>query len=405
MAELGRTTDPRALVPGRPEAIEENVVVLRDRHRTMDDVAEGLAAIDSGGWTGPAGEAFREKFTYEPVRWRTAADAFTAAADALATHADTLRWAQAQAGEAIHRWQQGEVATREARASHDVAVAQANAQNQANTAAGNPTCVTVAPFTDPGEAHRTAARDILNRARNQLTESGERAAAAIRVQGDVAPDEPGWLAEVAGFAGEIGIGAWEGVTGLADMVVTYSPNRLLVDPQGWAEDMGTLAQGFVGAVQNPAEFGKALIDYDTWKQSPGRAIGHLIPDAIAAAATAGTGAAAIRAGRGAVKGAERAADVVDEAGDAAKVGERGAWAGGLTVSEQRAVRSLEKQVSEHQDKLAAYRANPDAFDNKGILKNAPTPEIRQRIIDGRIRHLEAEIKTFQRQIDDIQGGG
>ncbi|WP_162830297.1 hypothetical protein [Amycolatopsis palatopharyngis] len=115
--------------------------------------------------------------------------------------------------------------------------------------------------------------------------------------------------------------------------------------------------------------------------------------------------AAIRAGRGAVKGAERAADAVDEDGDAAKAGERGAGAGGLTVSEQRAVRSLEKQVSEHQDKLAAYRDNPDAFDNKSILKNAPTLEIRQRIINDRIRHLEAEIKIFQRQIDDIQGGG
>lgn len=387
MAELGQTTDPRALIPARPEAIEENVVVLRGRHHTMDALADGLAATDSGAWTGPAGEAFREKFTYEPARWRTAADAFTAAAEALAAHADTLRWAQTQAVEAIHRWQEGEVATAQAQVRHDAALAQTNAQNQANAAAGDPTCLTVAPFTDPGEAHRAAARDMLNRARQQVTESDDRTAAAIRIQGDLAPDEPGWLADVAGFVGEIGIGAWEGVAGLAELVVTYTPNRLLVDPKGWAEDMGTLAQGFVGAAQNPAEFGKALIDYETWKQSPGRAIGHLIPDAIAAAVTAGAGAAAVRVGKGTVKGAERTADAVDDVGDAGKAGETGAGAGGLTASEQRAVRSLEKQISEHQDKLAAYRADPDSFDNKGLLENAPTPEIRQRIIDGRIRHL------------------
>ena len=47
--------------------------------------------------------------------------------------------------------------------------------------------------------------------------------------------------------------------------------------------------------------------------------------------------------------------------------------------------------------------NPDAFDNQGLLKNAPTPDIRQKIIDGRIRHLQQEIKAFQDQIDQILG--
>jgi hypothetical protein len=76
----------------------------------------------------------------------------------------------------------------------------------------------------------------------------------------------------------------------------------------------------------------------------------------------------------------------------------------LSYFQQRSVRSLQRNVEEHQDKLARYRENPDAYDNQGILKNAPTPEIRQRIIDGRIRHLEAEIGTFKQQINDILGG-
>ncbi len=77
----------------------------------------------------------------------------------------------------------------------------------------------------------------------------------------------------------------------------------------------------------------------------------------------------------------------------------------LSTSEQRSLRSLQKQLESHTGKLDAYRANPDAFDNLGLLERAPTPEIRQRIIDGRIRHLETEIRTFQDQIDKLLGGG
>ena len=77
----------------------------------------------------------------------------------------------------------------------------------------------------------------------------------------------------------------------------------------------------------------------------------------------------------------------------------------LTAAEQRSVASLQRQVAAHTEKLEAYRANPDAFDNLGYLERAPSPEIRQRIIDGRINHLETEIRGFQDQIDKLLGGG
>lgn len=76
--------------------------------------------------------------------------------------------------------------------------------------------------------------------------------------------------------------------------------------------------------------------------------------------------------------------------------------GGLTPEQQRSLRSLQARSAEHQAKLDAYRANPDAFDNEGRLKNAPTPEIRQRIIDGRIKHLQKEIDGFNKQVDDLK---
>jgi hypothetical protein len=77
----------------------------------------------------------------------------------------------------------------------------------------------------------------------------------------------------------------------------------------------------------------------------------------------------------------------------------------LSLSQGRAVRSFEKRMAEHEAKLKAYHADPDAFDNPGILRNAPTAEIGQRIIDGRVRHLENEISQFRKRIDEITGGG
>ncbi|MGH2919291.1 MAG: hypothetical protein ACRDLS_11950, partial [Solirubrobacteraceae bacterium] len=115
--------------------------------------------------------------------------------------------------------------------------------------------------------------------------------------------------------------------------------------------------------------------------------------------------AASMIGAGKIRGATRAAK---GGGRLRELGRRFADETGsfsnLSLSQLRAVRSLEKQAAKHQAKLDAYRADPDAFDNLGLLRNAPSPEIRQRIIDGRIRHLEGEVSTFRRQIDEITGG-
>jgi hypothetical protein len=67
------------------------------------------------------------------------------------------------------------------------------------------------------------------------------------------------------------------------------------------------------------------------------------------------------------------------------------------------IKSLKARLTEHQQKLVDYKANPDAFDNQGILKNAPSSEVRQRIINGRIKHLEDEIRAFEKAIRDLGG--
>ena len=76
----------------------------------------------------------------------------------------------------------------------------------------------------------------------------------------------------------------------------------------------------------------------------------------------------------------------------------------LSRTAQRSVRSLRRRIAEHRQKLNDYIANPDAFDHRGILKNA-SPERRRSIIEGRVRHLRQEIETFERQVEDLIRGG
>ncbi len=71
-------------------------------------------------------------------------------------------------------------------------------------------------------------------------------------------------------------------------------------------------------------------------------------------------------------------------------------------SRQKSINSFQRLIREHQQKLEEYRNNPDAFDNKGILQGQ-SPEIRERIISGRIKHLETEIRGFQEQLNKLLG--
>ena len=76
----------------------------------------------------------------------------------------------------------------------------------------------------------------------------------------------------------------------------------------------------------------------------------------------------------------------------------------LTSSQEKSIKSYKKDIAIHEKKLSDYIANPDKYDNKGTLKNAPNAEIRKKIIDSRIKHLETEIKTFKNNIEKIKNG-
>jgi hypothetical protein len=65
-------------------------------------------------------------------------------------------------------------------------------------------------------------------------------------------------------------------------------------------------------------------------------------------------------------------------------------------------KGLRDQLNGHIKKLTDYIANPDAFDNLGMLKH-PTvvnnPTRRDKIIDGRIRNLQKQIDNFRKLLE------
>ena len=201
MAELGETHNPRDLIPGDPNAIVENGRRLADESANMSEAGDGLSGIDAGDWHGQGADAFKKKFSFEPAKWYTASDAFEAASLALDDFADTLRWAQGQTLEAIHKWDTGVAESKAAIALHNVVVDSANAVNAANDASGfKAPPVAVGALVDPGIETRQAAHDMLEHAREQMHTAGDRAAGLLAAQTAEAPTKrsrlpPAWTSD------------------------------------------------------------------------------------------------------------------------------------------------------------------------------------------------------------------
>lgn len=231
MAELGETTDPKQLIPGEPGEIRKSIEHLVTYGSTLLEIGDGLKRIDTGGWSGDAADAYHRLFDNEPDRWVDAGTAFHSGAEAIRTYAGSLEWAQGQAGQAIALYEQGEQATRTAKAQHDQA--EANAAHEA-AAAGRPPPPTQ-PFADPGEALRGQAKEMLQRARDQLVSAGDQAVAVVDRAQQNAPEEPTLLDDVADTVGEFaGNVVHYGMTFAADVVdFTTNAAGAVVESAGW----------------------------------------------------------------------------------------------------------------------------------------------------------------------------
>ena len=68
---------------------------------------------------------------------------------------------------------------------------------------------------------------------------------------------------------------------------------------------------------------------------------------------------------------------------------------------QKSKSSLERLIDEHIHKLLDYQRDPYAHDNKGILENAPSDEIREKIIQGRIDQLIKQINKQKGELEKV----
>ena len=64
--------------------------------------------------------------------------------------------------------------------------------------------------------------------------------------------------------------------------------------------------------------------------------------------------------------------------------------------------SYEQLIAEHEQKLADFKADPMAHDNEGRLRNAPSDEIRQKIIEGRAKALEGQLAKQRGELAKIK---
>jgi hypothetical protein len=298
-AELVAGASARDLVPGDPDSVDRLAARLSVFAEGMSDAASTLNDVQTAGWSGPAAEAFSTLVGEQPKKYRTAGSSFGEAVGALHAYTAVLRSAQADAGRAVSLIEQADQQSeqwRGQREAYDADVRTANASGEPPPDGPKP------PASDPGGADRDAAQRLLADARERVRAQGRATASTLSAAADEAPDEPGLLDKMIGGAGEFFGGVWEGVKGIGDtvvMIAKLSTIRAIIDPEGWKRDATELGKGLVWGVTHPVEFAKAIVDWETWKSNPLRALGRLVPDAALALATGGTSAGPTGASRGA----------------------------------------------------------------------------------------------------------
>ncbi len=314
-------------IEGNPANIRAKALVMEQKGQLFYDTGDALSRIDVGGWTGRAADEFREAHDLEPERWIKSGNGFARAAGGLRTYAGELESAQSRADWAREEYARGE---RESESARNQYGSYMDRMRSYWSTGGTDQAQ---PFTDWGDPIQQDALTELNAAKADLDNAAHACAGEVRAGCADAPEEPNWFESGLRFVGGILEGAGEAVWDLLTMV-PFSPVNMVIDAYKLAtgdltpeelmkkyelsaEGAWDMAQGiYTGLTTDPIgfgkELGKSLLDWDTWADDPARAIGHLVPDAIVAVATAGSGALATRGAKGGV-------DVLDGLSDLNKL--------------------------------------------------------------------------------------
>lgn len=262
-AELGSTTDPKALIPGDAGTVEHLAEQLQAYGDALHETGTSLKRIDTGDhWRGQAAERFQDKLQEQPTRWLRAGDAFHEAAAALRSHAAVLRWAQDQAREAIHLWPAG-------------AVPDGADQGQPGAA--------LAAAGPPVGHQREQAHAVLTRAREQLEIAGSHSARSLEQASAQAPQTPSFASSLGekahSLGGEILHLGGQALNGLAS-----AGNAALHHP-------GDVAAGAAGMVLAAASLGGEGLGIGLDVTGAGAAVGVPVNAVSAAGVATGVGMA------------------------------------------------------------------------------------------------------------------
>ena len=300
-------------IEGNPGNIRSKAVTMEQKGQLFYDTGDALSKIDVSGWTGRAADEFREAHDLEPERWYKSGNGFKKAAAGLTTYAGELESAQSRAEWAREEYARGERESESARTQYG------SYMDRMRTYWGGGGTDQAEPFVDWGDPIQQDALKELNAAKADLDNAAHVCAGQVRAGCADAPEEPNWFESGLKFVGGILEGAGEAIWDLLTMV-PFSPVNMVIDSYKLAtgditheelmkkyelsaENAWDMATGiYTGLTTDPIgfgkELGKSLLDWDTWADDPARAIGHLVPDAIAAVFTAGTGALATRGAKG-----------------------------------------------------------------------------------------------------------
>lgn len=303
MTALTPQASPRELIPGNPESAEALAALLERYAQGLSDGAAQLRGLDDGPWAGPAAESFRSRLGVLPARMATGGEAFAPSGRAMRQYAATLREGQAEAGKAI------ELAREAQRQS---AHYQTQLAAYAQELAGGDPAMPAPPAVDPGAETQAQAERMLAAARQRVDEADAYTANILRAAAEQAPDQPSFWHDLWWGVKQFGIGFKESVVGMGKFLYHLSPVYRQLHPVEAHRFYQRLGQSFIYGIQHPVEFGKAMIDWETWQENPARAIGHLGPDAILALASGGTALAA----KGGIRGLRSAKKLEGVAGAA-----------------------------------------------------------------------------------------
>ncbi|MGV4982979.1 putative T7SS-secreted protein [Streptomyces sp. NRAIS4] len=294
--QLGESDDPKDLVHGDHGKIVETAKHLKNFFTAFEKVSAGLKSVDSSGWKGEGGDAFRKKLGVHPAKWLYAADACEAASGALDAYAETVKWAQAQAKEAIALYKRGKESSESAISKYNKRIDAYNAKIKANEDPGPEP----EPFRDPGKADIEAARQKLGEARKQRNTAASAANGKIKAALAHAPAEPPPLDRLGNdFADgyqaantellHVAGGVVKGAAGLVNFVRGLDPMDPynLTHPAEYLQGVSMTLSGLVSTAAHPERALKAVVD--GFEKDPSEFLGRLLPQLVG---TDGAGLAA-----------------------------------------------------------------------------------------------------------------